>query len=107
MPIIKSAIKKVRKDKKRTKMNKLRSEKVKKILKETRKNPTAEKINLAQSLIDKLAKVKVIHKNKAARLKSQIAKLLKKSAKPESKNTAVVDQSRKKQVKKTKAKAKS
>jgi len=41
-----------------------------------RKSKTTEKILAAISLADRAAKKKVIHKNKAARIKSQLSKLL-------------------------------
>jgi small subunit ribosomal protein S20 len=78
MPVTVSAEKKVRKDKKRTSQNKKRLMDVKKFIKEAKKKPTKESIIKAQSAIDKLSKVHVIHKNKASRMKSQIAKLFKK-----------------------------
>lgn len=75
MPIIKSAIKKVRKDKVRTIRNKKRASNVKTIIKNTRKSPVAKNLTAAFSALDKAAKVKLIHKNKASRLKSRLAKL--------------------------------
>lgn len=76
MPIIKSAIKKVRKDKVRTLRNKKRATSVKTIIKDTRKNPVVKNLAAAFSALDKAAKVKLIHKNKASRLKSRLSKLL-------------------------------
>lgn len=76
MPIIKSAIKKVRKDKTRTARNKKRVQGVKKIIKDTRRNPVAKNLNAAFSALDKAAKVHLIHKKKASRLKSRLSKLL-------------------------------
>lgn len=79
MPIIKSASKKMRQDKKRTVLNKSRKKQVKKLLDKAKKSPTPNNIVAAVSAVDKLAKVKVIHKNKAARIKSSLAKLTKKN----------------------------
>lgn len=76
MPIIKSAIKKVRKDKVRTARNLRREETVKKLLKVARKNPAAKNLSAVFSALDKAAKVKLIHKNKAARLKSRLSRLV-------------------------------
>ncbi|MDO8498708.1 MAG: 30S ribosomal protein S20 [bacterium] len=81
MPIIKSAIKKVRKDKRRTLRNKAREGTVKKLLKEARKHPTAKSLAAVFSALDKAVKVNLIHKNKASRLKSRLAKLSVSSAK--------------------------
>lgn len=76
MPIIKSAIKKVRKDKKRTKVNALYVKTYQATLKKIKKGgPDVKKlISLFYSQIDKAVKHHVIHKNKATRLKSQVSK---------------------------------
>jgi small subunit ribosomal protein S20 len=80
MPIIKSAIKKVRKDKKRTIANSLYIKAYIGTLKKIKKGGKDVKklINLFYSQIDKAVKHKVIHKNKAIRLKSRISKRLSK-----------------------------
>lgn len=75
MPIIKSAIKKVRKDKERTERNKKRENALKKIVKITRRTPDLKNLTAAFSALDKAAKVKLIHPNKASRLKSRLSKL--------------------------------
>lgn len=75
MPIIKSAIKKVRKDKRRTQRNKKRATMVKNIVKDTRKAPNAKNLTAAFSALDKAVKVNLIHKKKASRLKSRLSKL--------------------------------
>lgn len=75
MPVIKSAIKKLRKDRKREAVNdefrKNLQEAIKKA--KTAKTPTA--LAAAYSMLDKAAKNHVIHKNKAARIKSSLARL--------------------------------
>ncbi len=76
MPIIKSAIKKVRKDKRRTQRNKIRETSMKKLVKTMRKDSNAKNLSAAFSALDKSAKVNLIHKKKAARLKSRLSKLL-------------------------------
>jgi len=78
MPIIKSAIKKVRKDKKRTKVNNAYVKAYQATLKKIRKGGSDVKklINLFYSQIDKAAKHNVIHKNKALRLKSRVGRKL-------------------------------
>ncbi|MBI3385347.1 30S ribosomal protein S20 [Candidatus Gottesmanbacteria bacterium] len=88
MPVIHSAKKKMRQDRLRTKVNKEKKEILKKTLKLVRQKPTPENISKTQSVIDKMAKRHLIHKNKAARLKSQVAKLVK-SAKP--RETVTID----------------
>ncbi|MBU1499326.1 30S ribosomal protein S20 [Patescibacteria group bacterium] len=77
MPILKSAIKKLKQDKKRTAVNKVYRENLRQAVKQARKEKTAKAVRLAYSALDKAAKQKVIHKNKAARLKSRLMKLIK------------------------------
>lgn len=74
MPIIKSAIKKVRKDKVRTNRNKKRADALKDLIKKVRTTKSAKDLQAAFSTLDKAAKVKLIHPNKAARLKSRLSK---------------------------------
>ncbi len=78
MPIIKQAEKKLRRDKKKTKTNAIQMERLKTAVKLTRKNPTPKNLTLAYKLLDKAVKVHLIHRNKSARLKSRLAKKLKK-----------------------------
>ena len=75
MPVTKQARKKLRKDKRREKKNQELKSRFKKTLKNTRKSPTLKKLSVAAKIIDKAAKKNVIHKNKAARLKSRLAHL--------------------------------
>jgi small subunit ribosomal protein S20 len=78
MPNIKSAKKKMRKDVKRTKHNVFYHEAIKKAMKLVGKltgDSDPQKTKKTISLIDKAAKRKIIHKNKAARLKSRVMKL--------------------------------
>ena len=77
MPIIKSAIKKVRKDKTRTVRNKKRSDELKALIKKVRIKRGAKDIQAVFSALDKAVKVKLIHPNKAARLKSRLSKGIK------------------------------
>ena len=83
MANIKSAIKKIRKDRKRAARNKAWRSKVKTLVRETNKLLAQKKIPFeeiensfreAQKNLDKAAKERVIHPNKAARLKSRLAK---------------------------------
>ncbi|RJP47241.1 MAG: 30S ribosomal protein S20 [Armatimonadetes bacterium] len=75
MPIIKSAIKKMRKDKVRTARNNRREDAMKKSIKMARRNPDNKTLSAAFSALDKAVKVNFIHKNKASRLKSRLSKL--------------------------------
>lgn len=76
MPVIKSAIKKMRKDRTRTTRNKKRESALKKLLKTARRNPNPKNLSVVFSALDKATKVHLIHKNKASRLKSRLSKLL-------------------------------
>lgn len=76
MPIIKSAIKKVRKDKIRTTRNKKREDALKSLIKKTRISKTKKDLQAVFSALDKAAKVHLIHAGKAARLKSRLSKLV-------------------------------
>lgn len=78
MPILKSAIKKLRKDRKRTLINRKKKEMLKKLVKQAVKGKTAVNIKRAVSFVDKMAKVHLIHKNKASRLKSRLSRLVSK-----------------------------
>lgn len=81
MPVIKSAKKKLRQDKKR----KIRNEKnisfFRSLIKKARKHPSEKTIKEAFKSIDKAAKNNIIHKNKAARLKSALSRSLSKKEK--------------------------
>jgi len=78
VPIIKSAIKKVRKDQLRTARNKKRELNLKSLVKKVRTSKRTKDLQAAFSALDKAAKVKLIHPNKAARLKSRLSKGVKK-----------------------------
>ena len=73
MPVTKQAKKKLRKDRKREKENLKLKSKFKKAVKKTKNNPTTKNLTESSKIIDKAAKKGVIHKNKAARLKSRLA----------------------------------
>ena len=90
MPVIKSAIKKDRQDKKARAHNRVISDEYKKAAKAVRKLAQAgdvkkatEALKKAYSTIDKAAKKNVLHKNNAARRKSRLAALLAADAKKE------------------------
>ncbi|MEK7495843.1 MAG: 30S ribosomal protein S20 [Patescibacteria group bacterium] len=77
MPIIKSAKKALRQNISRRKRNLKRKAELKKVIKEYKKSITAEHLSQVYKKLDKAAKVNLIKKNKAARLKSGLSKLLK------------------------------
>ena len=74
MPVTKSAKKKLKKDKTRTKENKKVENLFKSAVKKAQKNKTEKVIRDAIKLVDKAVKKNIIHKNKAARLKSKLSK---------------------------------
>lgn len=76
MPVIKSAKKKLRQDKKRTAQNKTVRNLLKNLVKKAKKKPSEKAIREASKIADKAAKKHIIHKNKAARIKSTLSKLL-------------------------------
>jgi|SRR3989344_4518441 len=83
MPVIKSAKKKLRQDKKRTKNNKKLKDLFKKLVKQAKSSPTEKSIKMAISVVDKAARKNIFHKNKAARIKSSLSKLGKTKKQPE------------------------
>ena len=76
MPVIKQAIKKVRQDARKTSINLKRKNAYKKAVHDFRKSKTAAGLITAFVALDKAAKMNVIHKNKASRLKSRLSKLV-------------------------------
>src|SRR5260221_12569614 len=76
MPVIKSAKKKLRQEKKRTVANSAYTEAMKSAVKAAKKSPTEKTVSVAFTAIDKAAKKFVVHKNKAARMKSSLSHLL-------------------------------
>lgn len=74
MPLIKSAIKKMRQDARKRVVNKKLRLELKKVTKKAGENPSSESIKQAYSTLDKAVKRGLIHKNTAARKKSSLAK---------------------------------
>lgn len=99
MPIIGSAIKKLRQDKKRQSQNLLVKKAVKEAIKLYKKKPNINQFSKLDSLLSRGVKKNIYHANKAARLKSRLSKLLIKMGGKvtEKKSNKVV---KKKQVKK-------
>jgi len=77
MPVIKSAKKKLRRDKKVRKRNSLTKISLENAIKAARKSPTSEKVRKATILVD----------NKASRIKSSLSKLIKTNKKSTAKST--------------------
>lgn len=66
----------MRHDKKVTQKNRNTKETIKHAVKDVRTKPTKKSMDKVFSLLDKAAKNKFIHKNKASRLKSRLSKLV-------------------------------
>ena len=78
MPITIQASKKLRRDKRRTEETRVVRAGVRTVVKTMRTKPTEKALSSVFTTLDKAAKRNVIHPNKAARLKSRLAKLLRK-----------------------------
>jgi len=81
MPVTKTAKRALRGSERKANINQSIITKLEIAMREAKKTKKASLINTATSLADRAAKKKVIHKNKAARIKSQLAKLLPKTKK--------------------------
>lgn len=77
MPLTRSAIKKLRQDKKKEQRNSELDRKIKSALSKVKKSGKADALNEAISFVDKGVKKNLFHKNKAARIKSNLMKFLK------------------------------
>jgi small subunit ribosomal protein S20 len=80
MPVTKTAKRALRGSLAKEIVNKLTISKLESSIRQARNTKSTEKILKAISLADRASKRKVIHRNKAARIKSQMAKLLVKKA---------------------------
>ena len=88
MPVTKTAKRALRSSKQKESVNKLTISKLEASIRVATKGKTAERIHKAMSLADRAAKRKIIHKNKSARIKSQLSKLLPKVGKSASKKVS-------------------
>lgn len=77
MPILQNAKKALRSTKRKTLQNDLVRSKLRSSLKNLLKKPNVEKLNFVFSCVDKALKKNLIHRNKAARLKSRASGLIK------------------------------
>lgn len=78
MPVTKTAKRALVSSKRKAAVNKLIKTKLEIAIREAKKKRTKKAIQKAQSQADRAAKKNLIHKNKAARIKSRLARLLKK-----------------------------
>lgn len=95
MPAIKSAKKKLRVDKKRQSANKKMAALINITIEKAEKKPTPKSVQEAFSVIDKGVKKKIIHKNKAARLKSRLSKLISKKTPVKAETTKAATKAKK------------
>ncbi len=79
MPLLQNAKKALRVSKRNATVNSRVRSIVKTMVDKVKKSPTAENLRSAYSAVDSAVKKNLMHKNKAARVKSQLSKL----AKPE------------------------
>lgn len=77
MPVIKSAIKKLRQDRKHERENDIIRKTLKESIRTAKKTKSGKSVAKAVSVVDKAAKKNIIHKNKAARMKSNLTKIAK------------------------------
>lgn len=78
MPITKGAIRKLRADKSKTRINAVVKRVFREAVSKMRRHPTLKNLVEVYRRLDRAAKSKVIHKNKADRLKSRLSRLLRK-----------------------------
>lgn len=78
MPVTKTAKRALRGSKKKASFNKVTLTKLEVAVKLAKKSKSKKDVEKASSLADKASKVKALHANKAARIKSALSKLLKK-----------------------------
>ena len=76
MPLLRHAKKKLKQDKKRTAQNRKIKSAFRSLLKKARVEKTLAALSSAFSEVDKAAKQNIIHKNKAAHLKSALSKVI-------------------------------
>lgn len=76
MPVTKTAKRALRGSANKTIINKLITSKLEAAIRNAKKSKTQATVQKAVSLADRASKNNVIHKNKAARIKSQLAKLM-------------------------------
>ena len=80
MPVTKTAKRALRGSQNKETVNKATISGLEIAMRKAQKSKSQKDVSFATSLIDRAAKKKVIHKNKAARLKSQVSKFLTKTA---------------------------
>jgi len=79
MPVTKTAKRALRSSKKKAQVNKLIINNLNTAIRIAKRNKDRKSISKAISLVDRATKKKIMHKNKAARIKSRLSKYLPKS----------------------------
>ncbi len=82
MPVTKSAKKALRQDRRRATSNQLVRQRLKRVISKTKGERTTKELAEFYRVLDRAVKKGVIHKNKAKRLKSRLAKLTPTTLKP-------------------------
>lgn len=77
MPVTKTAKRALRVSKRKEAINKAFVSRLEIAIKQAKRKPTIKNVKEAISLTDKAAKKNIFHKNKAARIKSKLSKLVK------------------------------
>ncbi len=77
MPVTKTAKRALRVSKRKEAINKVFVNRLEIAIKQAKRKPTIKNVKEAISLADKAAKKNIFHKNKAARIKSKLSKLVK------------------------------
>ena len=80
MPIIKSAKKRVRSSARKRSRNLITKSTYRAAVKKAANDNSAESLKAAYKALDKATKKNILHKNRAARLKSQLSRAAKKTA---------------------------
>ncbi len=75
MPILQNAKKALRSSQRKAKVNQVLKSKTRTLIKKVKTSPTADNISAAFCAVDKSVKKNLMHKNKAARIKSSLSKL--------------------------------
>jgi small subunit ribosomal protein S20 len=101
MPVIRSAKKKLKVDKKRESSNKKTKNFIDMVVKKAQKKPSEAAIRIAFKAIDKGVKKDVFHKNKGARIKASLTKLISKKSKLSPKSVTS-EKTKTKEIKKVK-----
>ena len=86
MPVTKTAKRALRSSLRKQVVNKNILKQLEISIRLAKKSPTSVNIKKAISLVDRTAKKKFIHKNKAARIKSRLSKLIPKQVKTKKKS---------------------